>query len=400
MLPDIRNPVPLSPTELDFARRALLPAGLSDGLPPEAAHRAALEQRLMAIVAAQGYDRVEPPLVEFEDTLLQAGAGVSAQTFRLMDPVSQHMMGVRSDMTIQVARIATTRLAAAPRPLRLSYSGEVLRVKGSQLRPERQFTQVGCELIGAKGVPADVEIIRLAADALREAGVATLSVDLLVPPLVPAIFETLKIAPPLQRTLRAALDRKDADAVAAAGGRVADMLGGLLAATGPARGALVLLTSVDLPPEVAPQRTRLVAVVEALLEAIPDLSLTIDPVENRGFEYHTGVGFTLFAAGVRGELGRGGRYLAGEQNEPSIGFTLYMDSLLRAVPPPLPPKRLFLPHGTPIDTKRRLAREGWVTISGLETVADNAAEARRLGCAHLLSGDAILSSGASSGSRS
>src|SRR5438552_1228904 len=207
--------VPLSPAEIDFARRALLPAGLSDGLPPEAAHRAALEQRLMAIVAGQGYDRVEPPLVEFEDTLLKGGAGVSAQTFRLMDPVSQQMMGVRSDITIQVARIATTRLAQAARPLRLSYCGEVLRVKGSQLRPERQFGQVGCELIGAAGVEADVEIIRLAADALREAGVASLSVDLLVPPLVSAIFDSLEIEPHLAASLRAALDRKDADAVAA-----------------------------------------------------------------------------------------------------------------------------------------------------------------------------------------
>jgi len=385
--------VPLSPAEITLARRALLPAGLSDGLPPEAAHRAAIEQRLMAIVAGQGYDRVEPPLVEFEDTLLKGGAGVSAQTFRLMDPVSQQMMGVRADMTIQVARIATTRLAQAPRPLRLSYAGEVLRVKGSQLRPERQFTQVGCELIGAAGVEADVEIIHLAADALREAGVATLSVDLLVPPLVPALFESLEVAPELAQTLRAALDRKDADAVAAAGGRVADILGGLLAATGPARGALVLLTSADLPAEVAPQRARLVAVAEALLAAIPDLHLTLDPVENRGFEYHTGVGFTLFATGVRGELGRGGRYHAGAQAETAIGFSLYMDSLLRAISPPPPARKVFLPHGTGSEARRRLAQEGWVVISGLEPVADAAAEARRLGCRHLLAGDEIVASG-------
>jgi ATP phosphoribosyltransferase regulatory subunit len=385
--------VPLSPAEIESVRRALLPAGLSDELPPEAAHRAALEQRLMARVAAEGYDRVEPPLVEFEDTLLKGGAGVSAQTFRLMDPVSQQMMGVRADMTIQVARIATTRLGTAPRPLRLSYSGEVLRVKGSQLRPERQFTQVGCELIGATGVEADVEIIRLAADALREAGVATLSVDLLVPPLVPALFDSLRVPAPLAHSLRAALDRKDADAVAAAGGRIADILVGLLAATGPARGALMLLTSVDLPPEVAPQRARLVTVAEALIAAIPDLHLTLDPVENRGFEYHTGVGFTLFATGVRGELGRGGRYQAGEQAEPAIGFSLYMDSLLRALPPPAPARRVFLPHGTSSDARRRLAREGWVVISGLEPVADTAAEARRLGCQHLFAGESIVSLG-------
>src|SRR5271155_427425 len=141
----------MAPSDSD-ARRALLPAGLRDGLPPDAAQRAAVIERLIAEFGAHGYERVEPPLVEFEDSLLPAkasgGPGGGPEIFRLMDPLSQRMMGVRADMTIQVARIATTRLASRPRPLRLSYAGDVLRVKGTQLRPERQFVQVGAELIG------------------------------------------------------------------------------------------------------------------------------------------------------------------------------------------------------------------------------------------------------------
>src|SRR5215813_10043670 len=130
----------------DLAQRALLPAGLRDILPPEAALESATVERLMAAFAAQGYERVKPPLVEFEDSLL-SGSGVAMRphTFRLMDPVSQRMMGLRADMTLQVARIAVTRLVNAPRPLRLCYAGQVLRVKGDDLRPERQFGQVGAE---------------------------------------------------------------------------------------------------------------------------------------------------------------------------------------------------------------------------------------------------------------
>src|SRR5580692_12745911 len=161
----------MAPADSD-ARRALLPAGLRDGLPPDAAQRAAVIERLIAEFGAHGYERVEPPLVEFEDSLLPSGPGAGPEIFRLMDPLSQRMMGVRADLTIQVARIATTRLAARPRPLRLSYAGDVLRVKGSQLRPERQFVQVGAELIGAPSVAADVEVVRLAADALAAIGVA------------------------------------------------------------------------------------------------------------------------------------------------------------------------------------------------------------------------------------
>ncbi|WP_395832546.1 ATP phosphoribosyltransferase regulatory subunit, partial [Elstera sp.] len=145
----------------------LLPTGLRDALPPEAEHQAACVAALLRGFSDEGYERVEPPLVEFEDSLLaDADTSVARQTFRLMDPVSQRMMGVRPDMTIQVARIATSRLAHRPRPLRLAYAGDVLRVKGSQLQPQRQFTQVGIELIGAASVAADVEVIRCALEGL------------------------------------------------------------------------------------------------------------------------------------------------------------------------------------------------------------------------------------------
>lgn len=375
--------MPLPPADADLARRALLPAGLRDGLPPEASHQAAVIERLMQDFAAHGYARVEPPLVEFEDSLLGSGdSTVAAQTFRLMDPQSQRMMGLRADMTIQVARIATTRLGHEPRPLRLCYAGDVLRVKASQLLPERQIGQAGVELIGAPGVAADVEVVRLAADALRGLGVPELSVDLNAAPLVPALFAAFGIKGRQATLLRAALDRKDADAVAQLAGPAATALGGLLAATGPGRAALMILTTIDLPEAAQPQRARLATVTQALIEALPELKVTVDPVENRGFEYHSGIGFTLFARGARGELGRGGRYLAGAAGalEPSTGFTLYVNAVVRALPEPAPRPKLFLPFGTPFDDGRRLRADGWVTVAGLDAGVEPRAEARRLGC--------------------
>ena len=176
----------------DSSNKALLPDGLRDALPPDAAHEAAIIERLMQIVGAQGYERVEPPLVEFEDSLLDgAGQEVSLATFRLMDPVSQRMMGVRADITPQVARIAATRLTNAARPLRLAYAGPVLRVRGDQLRPERQFNEVGVELFGPQQSAADIEIVSLAADALLGVGVKDLSIDLNVPTLTPMIFDSV-----------------------------------------------------------------------------------------------------------------------------------------------------------------------------------------------------------------
>merc|ERR1711938_506219 len=108
-----------------------------------------------------------PPLAEFEDTLTQRLKSMRAQDLvRAVDPVSQRSLALRPDMTAQVGRIAATRLATAPRPLRLSYAGPVIRLKANQLRPEREKLQVGAELIGSDSVTAVVEIVNVAIEAL------------------------------------------------------------------------------------------------------------------------------------------------------------------------------------------------------------------------------------------
>jgi ATP phosphoribosyltransferase regulatory subunit len=379
-------------TELE--RKALLPAGLRDILPPEAAFEAGIRETLAASFAGHGYERVKPPLVEFEDGLMSgAGAAVSKDTFRLMDPVSQRMMGVRADMTTQVARIALTRLADSPRPLRLGYTGEVLRVRGNQLRPEREFAQVGAELIGAESAMADIEIIALAVESLRAIGVPGLSVDLTVPPLVPALFdEAAALSQDARAALREALDRKDSAAVRELSGAAAETLLLLMEATGPADEALAQLAKLRLPEGAGRERARLQAVVEGLHRRIPDLDITVDPVEIRGLEYHTGVAFTFFARGERSEIGAGGRYVAtlngagNDNGEPATGFTLYVDPILRVLPDPEPARRIFLPTPHDLEAGKALRAEGWVTVAALDSVANAEAEARRLGCSHVWSG--------------
>ena len=378
---------------------ALLPAGLADVLPPEAEHEGQLSADLVSSFTAHGYERVKPPLVEFEASLLgrgSVGSSLDEQVFRVMDPISQRMLGVRADMTPQVARIATSRLAKAPRPLRLCYAGQVLRVRGSQLRPERQFTQAGVELIGANAVAADVEVVLLAAEALTAAGVETLTVDLNSPALVAGLVAGLDIAPDAVGPLRAALDHKDAAAVGALAGAGADLLAALLAAVGPAEAALAALTALDLPAAAAAEVARLGEVVAGVSAAVPDLPLTVDPVEYRGFEYQTGVSFTLYAKAARGELGRGGRFVTAA-GEPSTGCTLFLDSLMRVLPSRPARARLFLPHGVTPAEARRLREDGWVTVAGLDVAAAAEAEARRLGCDHVLVDGAVVALAAGAG---
>jgi ATP phosphoribosyltransferase regulatory subunit len=132
-------------------------------------------------------------------------------------------------------------------------------------------------------------------------------------------------------------------------------------------------------------------VLDGLSAAAPELKVTVDPVENRGFEYHTGISFTFFAGGVAthgpvGDLGRGGRYDAGDPAapEPATGFTLYTDTILQTLLRAASPRRLLLPLGVDRARGHALREAGWVTVAALDPAKDWRAEARRLGCGHVL----------------
>tara|TARA_B100000686_G_scaffold354525_1_gene465255 strand:- start:659 stop:1837 length:1179 start_codon:yes stop_codon:yes gene_type:complete len=377
-------------TELDI--KGLLPAGLRDILPPEAAFEASIRETLISMFGGYGYERVKPPLLEFENGLISGtGTAMSEDIFRLMDPVSQQMMGIRADMTTQVARIATTRLYEEPRPVRLSYTGEVLRVRGTQLRPERQFAQVGAELIGVESAAADVEIISIAVEALNSIGISNLSIDLTIPPLVPSLLSATSINDAMYNELRAAIDRKDTSAVEEAGGIHSNKIIRLMEGTGPAEEALKILEDISLPQGPAGDLGRLKAVVQGLKREIPSLEITVDPVESRGFEYHKGVAFAFFSKGERGEIGTGGRYAVSvngmdsedQCGEAATGFTLFVDNILRVLPDPKVPSRIFIPLGSDKKELSGLREKGWVTIFSLDQIADHETEAKRLNCSHL-----------------
>jgi ATP phosphoribosyltransferase regulatory subunit len=369
---------------------ALLPAGLRDLLPPEAETEASAVEALMDVFAAHGYQRVKPPLLEFEDSLLAgSGAAVADQTFRLMDPDSQRMMGLRADTTPQVARIATTRLAGAPRPLRLSYAGQCLRVRGSQLAPDRQIAQAGIELIGHDSPEADAEIVLVAAEALAALGLTRVSFDLTLPMLTPTLLDEAGITGAARSALARALDRKDAAAVTRHGGVLAPVLTELLLAAGPADRALAALEVARLPNSAGGLAARLAAAVTAIRARAPYLRLTIDPVEFRGFRYETGVSVTVYAPGRHEELGRGGRYICGE-TEPATGLTLFPDAVLRAAPRRDARPRALVPFGASQEAAAALRAHGFATVAALTPATDAAAEARRLDCSHILQGgDAV-----------
>jgi ATP phosphoribosyltransferase regulatory subunit len=180
-------------------------------------------------------------------------------------------------------------------------------------------------------------------------------------------------------------------AVAARAGEAGQLLGDLIAAAGVAGAARAALDRLKLLARAREERDRLGAVLDGLAVAVPNLKVTVDPVENRGFEYHTGISFTFFARvgpeqGPLGELGRGGRYQAGDAPTPeaATGFTLYTDTILRTLPEAPRGRRVLVPLGADRDHARALREAGWVTVAALWPAADWRAEAHRLGCDYVI----------------
>jgi ATP phosphoribosyltransferase regulatory subunit len=366
---------------------ALLPAGLRDILPPEAELEARSVETIMDCFASHGYQRVKPPLLEFEESLFSAsGAATAEQTFRLMDPDSQRMMGLRADTTPQIARLAATRLAAAPRPLRLAYAGQCLRVRGSHLQPERQISQAGIEIIGHDTAEADAEIILTAAEALAAIGLTNISVDLTVPRLILHLLEA--VPSPARVPLARALDRKDAASIAELGSPIGELLLQLLEASGPAERAIPAILKINLPDSSKSQAIRMAETVAAIRRHQPNLPLTTDPIEFRGYQYHTGICMTLFAPGRQAELGRGGRYICGE-GEPATGITLYPDTIIRAAPARALRPRIYLPFGTAPEQAALCRAQNFATVAGLSTEVIPLQEAERLECSHVYIDGAI-----------
>lgn len=323
-----------------------MPDGFRDHLGQEAYQHYTSIHSMMCMCHQQGYDRVAPPLIEYEEGLNLGPGGLEnlPPMFRLMDPETQKLMAIRSDMTPQVSRLAMTRLASAPRPLRLSYAGNVVRFKGSAIRPSRHYTQVGAELIGCASPEAQAEVILLAVDLLYQQGVSGISVDLTLPNLARDLIETSSLALSLQSRMLSQLETKDKASLAQAG-PMGQILARLVSLSGPVKTALPALQKLPLAANNSLLVEQLARLIDLIAASRPDLTITLDATERRGFGHISGIGFAFFGREARSELGRGGCYeLTGEagDKESATGFSLYMDRVADCLPKTAMPERVYI----------------------------------------------------------
>ncbi len=319
--------------------RWLLPEGIEEVTPARAERLERARRRVLDLFAAWGYRLVMPPFVEFLDSLLTGtGSDLDLQTFKLIDQISGRLLGVRADMTPQVARIDARHLAGEA-PARLCYLGTVLRALPEESAGSRSPVQLGAELFGHGGVESDCEIAWLMVETLAALGIAPIHLDVGHVGVFRALVAAAGLDGRDEERLHEALQRKAHAEIRAhleAIACPAEPAAGLAALAGLHGGVEVLAEArsrlVPCAPAVAEPLATLEALVAALAARAPQARLHLDLAELRGYRYHTGVVFAAFTPGHGREIARGGRYdevgMVFGRARPATGFSADLKTLV------------------------------------------------------------------------
>jgi ATP phosphoribosyltransferase regulatory subunit len=320
-----------------------LPDGIDEVLPPEAARVEALRRELLDLYGSWGYELVIPPFIDYLDSLLTGtGSDLDLRTFKLTDQVSGRLLGVRADMTPQVARIDAHRLRREA-PTRLCYLGTVLHTRSDGFAGSRSPLQIGAEIFGHDGMESDVEILRLFVATLAVAGIDNAYLDLGHVGIFRGLARQAGLDRGQEMALFDALQRKAIpeihELIDQAG--VAPAVGDMLLVLPELNGDDALqraghaLAAADAPVQAALERLRRVA--EETARWLPALSVHFDLAELRGYNYKTGIVFAAFVPGWGLEIGRGGRYdnighVFGRER-PAVGFSTDLKGLIAQAAP-------------------------------------------------------------------
>lgn len=316
-------------------RNWLLPENTEDVLPPEAQRIETMRARLIEIFRVHGYQLVIPPMLEYVESLLTGtGHDLDLRTFKLIDQLSGRTMGVRADITPQVARIDAHLLNRAG-VTRLCYAGSVLHTRPRELNGTREPLQVGAEIYGHAGIESDLEIQTLLAQGFAACGIRDARLDLGHVAVFRALCRHAGIGAELESELQEAIAAKDIPTL-----RV--MTKPLPKAT---RAALLALPNLYGDSAVLGEAGRALPRYPEIAAALRDLRklvrksavpVSVDLADLRGYHYHSGVVFAAYAEGCANAVALGGRYdevgKAFGRARPATGFSMDLRDLVRTAP--------------------------------------------------------------------
>ncbi|MDP1548779.1 MAG: ATP phosphoribosyltransferase regulatory subunit [Nitrosomonas sp.] len=327
----------------------LLPEYVEDILPIEALHIEVMRRQIIDLLMVHGYQQVIPPLLEYLESLLSgSGSDMDLHMFKVIDQLSGRMMGLRADMTPQVARI-DAHLLNSEGITRLCYANSVLHTVPSGITQTREPLQVGAELYGHSGLESDLEVQRIMLQCLSVAGVSKIHLDLGHVAVFRGLIKGASISRELEAELFAVLQAKDVSTLKELCIKLQKNTRDALMLLPQLYGDKnILIDAVKRLPDYPEIRTALneLSIVEEELKPTVD-KIAFDLADLRGYHYHTGMVFAAYANGCSNAIALGGRYdeigKAFGRARPATGFSMDLRELFRLMKPQTYPSGIRAP---------------------------------------------------------
>ena len=335
---------------------SIIPQGFKDDVTKHVATEHRFKNLIVELFQLSGFQLIKTPLIEFESEKN------NNNIFKISVPKNEKKLVIRDDITMQVARLSQTRMFNKNRPLKLCYYGEVVRKKGTMLRPERQFLQIGAECIGEKSYLADVEMMNLASSALNLVGVKDITIEISSRVFFDKLISKIKLNQNINEikrlikikdlnSLLALLDKKNKKFVK-----------DIFSCTGIYKEKKSNLEKLRIDQDTINEIDNIKNIKYDFIKINKKFNIFLDLCEIDDKNYHSGVRFTFFAHNVRGEIARGGRYSVNILNskDDATGFTCYMDTILRASSYKKLKKKIMISFHTKESKIKDLIKKGYI----------------------------------------
>ena len=354
-------------------KKNLLPIGFKDILTNDANIQFEYGKKLLKNFDLWGYSFIEPPIIEYEKTLSDTkNKLLNKKTLSFFDPLTKEKVSLRPDITTQLARIAEDRLFGLPKPLRLCYFGDVFRADKPKLSSDRQFKQAGVEIIGSKNLLADLEIINLTLDSLKKINFKKISLDVNVPIILEKIFDDFKISSTKRISLRKLVAKKNIKEIYNFDVKLFNTLKEIIDSSGPLKKNIKKIQKIKLGSNAKKIIKDFMKICSFLIKKnYHEYEISIDLLDHRGFEYYTGITFSIFCLNSSKEVCRGGRYLTSKDKD-AVGSTFFLNQFLQFKNiSKNNKKRILVSYNSMFDKNLpELRKKGWVTIHNIDRKND------------------------------
>ncbi len=356
----------------------LIPEGFKDHVDFNTNVEHDYKNKIIDYFISNGFDLVKTPLLEFYNENTNNCLFIESK-------LKKGKLYIRDDITPQIIRIVSSRFKNKSRPLKLCYYGEVVRKQGTMLRPERQFLQVGSEIIGSKSILADVEIIKLAYKSLKEIGIKNITLELTSKIFLDEIFSKIKNFNTLKK-IKAYIKLKDKKKSLLLIKNKKDklFLETLFDLSGDFKNLVKKIESLSISESAKAEIGNIKKIIKEInFKKNDQIILDFTEIDNK--KYHDGIKFTFFAKNIRGEVASGGRYKIKNdlEEESAVGFTCFMDSILRASSFENNSKKILIPYKTSDKIKNKLIKNKYIICSFFGNTSDISLFASKYFCTHI-----------------